>query len=129
ERRQWRALLWLPALSVVWANLHGAFLLAPALLFVLAAGVAAAALVPGLSPGDAERPWHLRDAVQPLVVALLCLLAALLNPYGAELFRFSFQMGAENEYIKVLILEWLSPFSVEHRGLIEPYLLVLLLAL
>ncbi len=129
EHRRWRALLWVAPLSVLWANLHGAYLLAPALLLVLSAGVLGAALFPGLSPGDGERPWQVRHAAQPAVVALLCLLGALVNPYGFDLVQFSAQMAGGNEYIKIIIQEWLSPFHEDHRALLEPYLLLLYLAL
>lgn len=130
----WRAsrrplvLAWLVPLTALWANLHGAFLLAPALLVALGAGAALAALSPSLSPGDREHPYTLRQAAQPFVVAALCLVAALSNPYGAALFAFSFEMGTGNDYIKALILEWLPPWHPDLRGAVDPWLFALYLA-
>jgi hypothetical protein len=68
----------LPVLMLVWANSHGGFLIG---FFLLTAFVAAALL---RSPEFADG----RGAVRPLVVTLLlCVVASLINPAGAELWR------------------------------------------
>jgi hypothetical protein len=74
DRRRRRALVWLlPAIAALWANLHGAFLMLPATL-VLAAAV------------DGVRR-RARDAARYASLAVACLAATCLNPYGWQLHR------------------------------------------
>lgn len=113
RERRWRALLALVPLQVLWVNLHGAFLLAPALLGVVGLCALVCARAPALARGEA---YEERDGLQPLAVAGLLLLAGLLNPRGAQLYAFSFEMLGANDYIKAAINEWYPALSAAHRG-------------
>jgi hypothetical protein len=116
QYRRWRALLWAIPLTVVWANLHGAYMLCPVLLLAMGGGVFLSARFEALSPADAERPYVVKDALQPIVIGLACFGAAAVTPYGFKLFTFSTQMAGGNEYIKQMIAEWAAPLTV-HIGL------------
>jgi tetratricopeptide (TPR) repeat protein len=120
-----RAPLWpLVPLQTVWTNLHGGFLLGPALV-ALASG---AALVDHLfpeffSPGGPATPGAERTGPRParearagpreagrlalLAVALIA--ACFLNPYGWRLLSFPFDLTGSA--FMGTIYEWLPPFS------------------
>ena len=85
-------LWWLPLLTVVWTNLHGAFFVGLLLLGAYAAGELCGWLV------DADPLWarmRLRRVLPYLAAAAGCLAASLLNPYGYRLhvhiYRYLFQ--------------------------------------
>src|SRR3989454_10026013 len=76
-----RALLGLPPLALVWANVHGGFLVA----FIVLACYTAGALITTLSRGTASRPAaaRARSLLPPLAAACLAAAAcALVNPWG-----------------------------------------------
>jgi tetratricopeptide (TPR) repeat protein len=88
--------LWpLSCLQVVWANLHGGFVLGP----VLAALAALARLL------DRDRREGARLALLVPVLAAAC----LLNPYGIELLRFPFALTGSAFMGE--IYEWLPPYT------------------
>lgn len=100
-----RAPLWaFVPLQILWANLHGGFILGPIL-------VAAAALSAGLDAGRGPAPavsprreaWSL-GLLAPGLVAV-----SLLNPYGPGLLRFPFQLTGSAFMGE--IYEWLPPFG------------------
>ncbi len=73
-----RSIYLIPALVVVWANLHGGFLAGPLIVGTSAIGNAIS------GPWDAPRRRNLRAFV---AAGLLCLLAGLVNPYGLQLYQ------------------------------------------
>ncbi|HEX3698392.1 MAG TPA: hypothetical protein VH374_23670 [Polyangia bacterium] len=84
-----RALLWLPLLQILWANLQGLFALGPALVAAYAAGASVAVVVgrrwPAIAANEADRADAPTSAtrVRWLAACLaLCSLACLLTPYG-----------------------------------------------
>ena len=81
--------LWLlPVLEIAWANLHGSFLLGPAVVALAAAAEAAEAL-----SGPAERRRARRaEALRLGLVAVGLVAATLVNPYGTALLRFPFAL-------------------------------------
>ncbi len=102
--------LWLPALMVLWVNLHGGFIFGVALLAIAAAGHVIQ---------DRFRLTRLRDESLPptqprvnlsrtVVVVALTALATLLNPNGlaGALYPFSY-LG--NNASTQFIAEWVSP--------------------
>jgi hypothetical protein len=77
ESGGWRVFL-VPALVVVWANVHGGFLAGPVIVLSAAVGHAVS------GRWDTARRGEVRRFV---AAGALCLLAALVNPYGFELYR------------------------------------------
>jgi hypothetical protein len=101
-----RAPLWaFVLLQVVWANLHGGFVLGPAIT-ALAAAASALDRALGRGPGAAS-PRPVRETGTLAVLAAALLLASLLNPYGATLLRFPFQLTGTSFMGE--IYEWLPP--------------------
>jgi hypothetical protein len=96
ERRP-RALLVAPLLVLLWANLHGSFVLGPVIL-----GYA------WLDDVAAPRPW--RQSLGVLVVATL---ATLVNPFGAGAWSYALNIGT-NPAIANQVSEWqrTSPLAV-----------------
>ena len=91
-RRPWP----LPALFLVWANLHGGFF------FGLLA--LAAILAPDLLWGDR------RERTAALAVPPLCALAALINPNGWEAFAYPLKYAADPDSPFRSIREWHPPW-------------------
>ena len=104
-----RAPLWafLP-LQAAWANLHGGFVLGPALVGLAATGAAIDAALP---PAPRER---LREAARLAGLAPLLVGACLLNPYGVALLRFPFALTG-SAFMEA-IYEWLPPFGSAFSG-------------
>src|SRR3989344_4798041 len=94
--RNWRVLFVLPPLFVLWANLHGAFVLGLAVL-----GIFTIQLV-----------WErkIKLGTKLLGVTLVSALAALINPYGLGIYQEALRHA---QYpLGGLIAEWL-PYSTE----------------
>jgi hypothetical protein len=113
-------LRWLPLLMVAWVNLHGGFLLGPAVVALFAAGeVVEAAAGAGAAA--------LRRAGRLALWAGACLAASLLNPfhYGALLFPLHV---VSDTLSQIWIAEWTSPpFRHPQVMLLEGLLLLALL--
>ncbi len=88
---------------LLWANLHGAFVLGPIL---LAAGVAGLALAALLEPG--RRPLHLARAKRIAIALVLGLVATLANPQGMGPHRLYFAAGTDTPALEVVRDEWLA---------------------
>jgi len=73
-----RLLWWLPALTVLWTNLHGGFFLGIALAGAYAAGEIADAL---LTSDSTQRQNALRRSAPYLATAAGCFAATFINPY------------------------------------------------
>ena len=103
-----RILYALPFVAILWANLHGSFLLGPAILFIYAAG-----------------EWLDRRSGKRFAAASLAsLLATFINPYGWQLHDHVFSY-LQNDYLMDHISEFRS-FSFHSPGslYVELFLLV-----
>jgi hypothetical protein len=119
-----RALLALPALTVIWANLHSGYLLGVGLIAAYAAGEAAERLLARNKRGEGAAG----DIRWLALVAGACLLAAALNPRGFALWVYPFlTLGSAS--MQAYIGEWQSPdFHDRLFWLFGPYLAVLFLS-
>lgn len=100
-----RRLYWLPVLTLLWANLHGGFVLGFALLVLyLLAGVFAYLNHKGADERKAGAAWLRRLSM----VSALSLLASLLNPYGYKLHVHIYQY-LSNRFLMNHIDEFSSP--------------------
>jgi hypothetical protein len=91
-----RAIVWLPAVMVLWSNLHGGWPIA----FVLL-GIAAAAEV-------VRRPARAAVLRRLALVAALSVVAVGINPNGPAIYAYPFQTLASGAQ-QNLIAEWASP--------------------
>ena len=111
------ALYLLPLFSILWANVHGSFLLGPAILFIYAlgdwlekrgnSGSDPIFYNPRKFESDPEFPRF-------SVAALICLLATFINPYGWRLHEHIFTY-LQNDYLMDHISEFRS-FSFHSAG-------------
>lgn len=102
--------LWpLPLLQVLWANLHGSFLLGPAIVGLAALAEALEAQAGATAPRSARRA----EAARLGLVAAALFPASLVNPYGVALLRFPFALTGSA--FMGQIYEWLPPWSREFR--------------
>jgi hypothetical protein len=100
DRRQPGRSIWLLApVAAVWANLHGGWPALIVLLGLTAAGVAA-------EEAFGARRWRL--AVRYAVLAVFCLAATLLNPYGWKLHAHIFQY-LQADHIRNMVGEFRAP--------------------
>lgn len=102
---QQRILYWLPALMLLWVNLHGGFLMG----FVLLGIYLIAAIVQRL----ASRDLHARTAAAKrarilIFISALCLLASFVNPYGYKLHSHVYAY-LSNHFLMNHIEEFQSP--------------------
>jgi len=88
----------LPALMVLWVNMHGAFFIGLALLLAIACGEALEALLPqGESLATAYR------RCRPLLTCAACCLAAtFVNPYTWRLHRHIFQFLSDKKLLDII---------------------------
>jgi hypothetical protein len=130
-----RRLFWLPVLMLLWANVHGGFLLGFALLSLYLAGGAIEYFTrppvgtqPVASPAEsrqtiANRLKHL------FTITVLALLAGLVNPYGYKLYVHVYQY-LTNSFLMNHIDEFLSPnFHGVAQQCFAALLLITILAL
>lgn len=116
-----RAIWWLVPLMALWVNLHGGFFVGFLLIALTIVGI----------PLDA---WAAAEKVRPLwprlrtlgVVLLGCLLAGLLNPYGARFYTSPIRVLMSPVYNQVIV-DWLSPDF--HQPELLPLTLLILLTI
>lgn len=103
DRRAPSPLIWgLVPLTVFWVNLHGGFLALIAILGLLVAGTA----VETLLVESASREWS--RVRRYTLLAALCSIATLVNPYGIRLHQHVVQY-MQSDWIKNKIQEFLAP--------------------
>jgi hypothetical protein len=123
RRNPSRALYGLPLLACLWANLHGSFLLGPAILFLYAVGE-------GISNFELRiANWRsaAKSGARFAAACLACLLATLINPYGWRLHEHVIAYLG-NDYLMDHISEFRS-FSFHASGAlyVELFLLAAIL--
>ena len=106
-------------IQVVWANLHGGFILGPTIVALAAAGEGLESLIfsraPGApQPGSSGAPPHRREATRVAGLAVSLVAACLLNPYGVALLKFPFQLTGSSFMGE--IWEWQPPFASDFAG-------------
>lgn len=105
-------LLSLVPLQVLWANLHGSYLLGPVLCFMFALGLTLSEKCP-LLPGDKEIKVSNQALGSLYGVSLLLFVVSLINPFHLELIKRSFSVFFLDSYMREYIREWYSVTRVE----------------
>lgn len=105
EARSPRPLLWLLPLIAIWANFHVECVF----------GVAAVAI---FAAGECVLPRSLsrQDALRALLIAVGCVGATLLTPYGVGLWRYTFENSAVPRLLNIAELQ--PPYLPNYRGFI-----------
>jgi hypothetical protein len=96
----------LPPLMVIWTNLHGAFVIGVVLLLIYSLGNFLSAVVRPEQPGKAQA---MRLARHFLAIALLCLLASCVNPYGLKVHQHIFHSYLQSNTLVDRVTEFTSP--------------------
>jgi hypothetical protein len=116
---RYRELFALPVLSVLWVNLHGAYILGPALIVLFLLGT------------FADWSWRLHDAAEAkrrllgLALALLaCLALVPLNANGFSMYSYPFET-LRSSAMQSGIMEWRSPDF--HMAIFYPFAALLFL--
>lgn len=110
HRDRRKVYLYLAALFVLWANLHGGFILAPVILL----SVLAEDLLYSKSPGEVK--FH-------MALFLLSFCTMFINPYGYKLFEYLHrELSFENQYIS----EWRSISSAQ-AAILLPWIIAALI--
>ena len=108
-----RAMIWLPAMFLLWANLHGTFMAGLMMLGLHTAGRAI------------ERRLFDPDVRRLVVVGVLCGVATLVNPHGPFLYQHLFEFSSQPN-LKTMT-EWHPMRFTLHGGAHWPYLMSLIL--
>jgi hypothetical protein len=127
RRPRWRELLWLIPLHLIWCNMHGGMLFGLVLLLVVFAAVTAHVLLPLAFPGagwEGRAPYTWHHVAQLGVTALGCAAAGFVNPNGAGLYVFAWNLFSHSAYVRQSIVEWL-PFAPLQSGLLDARLIAL----
>jgi hypothetical protein len=104
QYRQERTLIYLPAIMLLWVNLHGGYIMGLVLLAVYLAGnLFYAAFGAPAESADARRKAKLL-----CWCAAATVLAALINPVGYQILLFPFQLAADR-FLMDRVTEFMSP--------------------
>jgi hypothetical protein len=118
-----RSINYLPLVMVLWANLHGGFVIA----FVLLGIAITAELMDWVLERDDTRRMGHRKRVRTLgQVTLICLVAVLATPHGLSVYTNPIETLTSPAQRR-LIVEWFSPDF--HQLVIAPFLAMILLLL
>jgi hypothetical protein len=102
-RRSHPKALWIvPALVLIWVNVHGSFVLAPVLL--------------GLAWLEDRRDAPATARID-VTVGAACLLATLVNPFGLRVWSYAMGIGT-NSTIGRTVTEWAPPTIREYSGVV-----------
>ncbi len=115
-----RAINWFPLLMVLWANLHGGWVIGFAFLGVALASEAVQWIL------DRSNPAHFAHLKRLGLVTGLCVLAVLVTPHGPALYLYPFATQGSVAQQK-LIVEWFSPDF--HQAVMYPFLAMVLLTI
>jgi len=97
-------LLLLPALMLLWVNLHGGFFLGLLLLGIYLGGnVLSSLFATGQDADQAKRKLH-----KLAIFALACIAVSLINPRGYEVLLYPFEI-ASNKFVTANVVEYFSP--------------------
>jgi hypothetical protein len=103
NRRQHPRLLWLlPPVTLVWANLHGSFILPPGVL-----------LLTWVEDRQKGEPWVRTTGL----AALACVAATAVNPYGLRVWRYVIDLSTNPE-VRRTIEEWQPPRPTTLTGFV-----------
>jgi hypothetical protein len=115
---------WLAPLFALWANIHGGFV--AGLIILVATTLCELARAVG-SLGAEDRASARARCLHMIFLTAGCLLATLVNPYGAELYSWVFRLLGDDYFMK-LHQEWKSP-DFQGGGAIRFEILMLLFPL
>lgn len=116
-------LFWYPALTLIWVNLHGGFLLAFVLFGIYVAGSA----IEFLTSRELQSRALIRDRLKHFTVAsLLSFFVSLINPHGFKLYTHIYEY-LTNRFLMDHIDEFLSPNF--HGGAQQCFAALLLITL
>ena len=96
----------LPPLMMLWTNLHGAFVIGVVLLLIYALGNFLSAVV---KPEQTSSAQAMRLARHFFWIAMLCLLASCLNPYGLKVHQHIFHSYLQSNTLVDRVTEFTSP--------------------
>jgi len=117
-----RPLFALPLLMVLWANLHAGYIIA----FILMGAFMVGESVERLAKGENALTW--REIALVGGVALACLPALLLTPYGFRMYTYALET-ARLSVLNDFVAEWQSPSFKSPHMLTFPAMLLLTLGL
>ena len=106
--RRLRYLIILVPLQVLWANLHGGYIISLVIGAMMTGTTAFLALFPSWSTGE-RYSWP--DVAKLAALTAACLAASLINPHGLRLLEFSLTTSFASDYIKQFVYEWGSPLA------------------
>jgi hypothetical protein len=126
ENGSWKPLVVLPVLVVLWVDLHGGYILGPALILLFAVGAVADWL-----GGNTDARTTGRRVLTLVAACAVCLAVVPLNPNGLAMYSYPFETLSSGG-MQAGIMEWRSPdfhLSIFHPMALLLFLTVAVLAL
>jgi hypothetical protein len=112
---------WLVPIMLLWANLHGGYLIGLVLIGFTIIGEILDTAINGEPVGPT---W---PKVRTLIFVLIaCFVAVLLNPYGIRLYTFPLQVISSKVFQQVVV-DWMSPNF--HQSHLTPFVVLLFLTI
>jgi hypothetical protein len=111
RQRRLRYLIPLVPLQILWANLHGGYIIALVLGVMMTGTTALLVLRPNWST---DENYAGSDVLKLALLTAACLAASLINPHGLRLLEFSLTIGLASDYIKQVVFEWGSPLGPQY---------------
>ena len=108
RERHNRYLILLVPLQILWANLHGGYLIAVVLAAMMTGITAILAWRPSWSKNESYC-WS--DAAKFAVLAVALTAVSLINPHGFRLLEFTLTMAFSSDFINQYVYEWGSPLA------------------
>lgn len=109
RRRQIAALIVMPALMVVWANLHGGFLIGIVIIGLYGAAEAAlwmwnrwGAKLAGREGDEVRAAAHFRNGLWTAALLGLCVVASLMTPYGYHLYELPARVMGNERLVRAI---------------------------
>ena len=113
QRRDDRALYWLPVLFLLWSNLHIQFVYGLAVLFIVILEPFLERLLANTAVGSNTAPFP-PPSPKAIAIAILCLFATTLNPYGIYVYKPIWEVIRDTKAFDMIMeLQSLSFRSIE----------------
>ena len=112
DDKETRRFFWFIPIQIIWVNLHGSFLLSPALLFAFSFFLLTEKFIHQKFSLSSDMVEY-KKICQLAAIGVLFLLLSLINPMGHRLLIKSFTMFFKDAYLNTSVHEWYGFFKMK----------------
>ncbi len=128
ETKKFKLLWFLPILTLLWANLHGGFILGIFLLFLILGWqiLLKTKIKNFLEKFFKIKAWQKKEVKRFTFILFISLVASLINPYGGKFYEVALT-SVGNSYYSFFISEWLPlPLGIRISGILYLFFFITL---